>query len=87
MPYICNVFFMVLDLRLTKIGCRDDNHFFLSLLFSLLKSKNSFIVCLNFPIAKNYSVLFVFSFALFPFEQKYPEIVFCSRDRQIGMFA
>ena len=28
MPYICNVFFMVLDLRLTKIGCRDDNHFF-----------------------------------------------------------
>ena len=30
MPYICNVFFMVLDLRLTKIGCRDDNHFFIS---------------------------------------------------------
>jgi len=27
--YICNVFFIVLDLRLTmKIGCRDDNHFF-----------------------------------------------------------
>ncbi len=26
MLYICNVFFMVLDLRLTmKIGCRDDN--------------------------------------------------------------
>ena len=30
MPYICNVFFMVLNLRLTKIGCRDDNHFFIS---------------------------------------------------------
>lgn len=28
MPYICNVFFMVLELRLTKIGCRDDNQFF-----------------------------------------------------------
>ena len=26
--YICNVFFMVLELRLTKIGCRDDNQFF-----------------------------------------------------------
>ena len=26
--YICIVFFMVLDLRLTKIGCRDDNQFF-----------------------------------------------------------
>ena len=26
--YLCNVFFMVLDLRLTKIDCRDDNHFF-----------------------------------------------------------
>ena len=27
--YICTVFFMVLDLRLTmKIGCRDDNLFF-----------------------------------------------------------
>ena len=28
MPYICTVFFMVLDLRLIKIGCRDDNLFF-----------------------------------------------------------
>lgn len=28
LPYICNVFFMVLELRLTKIGCRDDNQFF-----------------------------------------------------------
>ena len=27
--YICNVFFMVLELRLTKIGCRDDNQFFI----------------------------------------------------------
>jgi len=27
--YFCNVFFMVLDLRLTKIGCREDNQFFL----------------------------------------------------------
>ena len=27
-PYLCNVFFMVLDLRLTRIGCRDDNQFF-----------------------------------------------------------
>ena len=28
MPYICIVFFMVLDLRLTmEIGCRDDNLF------------------------------------------------------------
>jgi hypothetical protein len=27
--YLCIVFFMVLDLRLTmKIGCRDDNLFF-----------------------------------------------------------
>ena len=26
--YICIVFFMVLELRLTKIGCRDDNQFF-----------------------------------------------------------
>ncbi len=25
--YICNMFFMVLDLRLTKIGRRDDNQF------------------------------------------------------------
>ena len=30
-PYLCIVFFMVLDLRLTKIGCRDDNQFFLCL--------------------------------------------------------
>ena len=28
MPYICNVFFMVLDLRLTKIGCRETINFF-----------------------------------------------------------
>ena len=28
MYYICNVFFMVLELRLTKIGCREDNQFF-----------------------------------------------------------
>lgn len=29
MYYLCIVFFMVLDLRLTmKIGCRDDNLFF-----------------------------------------------------------
>ena len=26
--YICNVFFMVLDLRLTKIGCRETTIFF-----------------------------------------------------------
>jgi hypothetical protein len=27
--YLCTVFFMVLDLRLTmKIGCRDDSLFF-----------------------------------------------------------
>ena len=87
MPYICNVFFMVLDLRLTKIGCRDDNHFFISTFQFVKIKKNSFIACLNFPIAKNYSVLFAFSFSLFPFEQKYPEIVFCYRGRQIGMFA
>ena len=33
-PYLCNVFFMVLDLRLGKIGCRDDN-----LLFFMVGSK------------------------------------------------
>ena len=27
--YICNVFFMVLDLRLMKIGCRETANFFL----------------------------------------------------------
>ena len=27
-PYLCNVFFMVLDLRLTKIGCRETINFF-----------------------------------------------------------
>ena len=26
--YICSVFFMVLDLRLTKIGCRETINFF-----------------------------------------------------------
>ena len=26
--YLCNVFFMVLDLRLTKIGCRETINFF-----------------------------------------------------------
>ena len=26
--YICNVFFMVLDLRLIKIGCRETINFF-----------------------------------------------------------
>ena len=26
--YICNVFFMVLDLRLMKIGCRETANFF-----------------------------------------------------------
>ncbi len=31
MPYICIVFFMVLDLRLTEIGCRETINFFLSL--------------------------------------------------------
>ena len=30
--YICNVFFMVLDLRLIKIGCRETINFFYSLL-------------------------------------------------------
>ena len=29
--YICTVFFMVLDLRLTKIGCRETINFFLYL--------------------------------------------------------
>ena len=39
-PYICTVFFMVLDLRLTmKIGCRDDNLFLLYTLPSLQKQK------------------------------------------------
>ena len=28
-PYFCNVFFMVLDLRLTKIGCRETINFFI----------------------------------------------------------
>ena len=27
-PYLCNVFFMVLDLRLIKIGCRETINFF-----------------------------------------------------------
>ena len=31
MPYICIVFFMVLDLRLTEIDCRETINFFLSL--------------------------------------------------------
>ena len=26
--YLCTVFFMVLDLRLTKIGCRETINFF-----------------------------------------------------------
>ena len=26
--YLCNVFFMVLDLRLIKIGCRETINFF-----------------------------------------------------------
>ncbi len=30
-PYICIVFFMVLDLRLTEIDCRETINFFLSL--------------------------------------------------------
>ena len=28
MPYICIVFFMVLDLRLTEIDCRETINFF-----------------------------------------------------------
>ena len=31
MSYICIVFFMVLDLRLTEIDCRETINFFLSL--------------------------------------------------------
>jgi hypothetical protein len=34
--YLCTVFFMVLDLRLTMIDCRDDNQFFLPQLKSKL---------------------------------------------------
>ena len=42
MPYICNVFFMVLDLRLTmKIGCRDDNLFFDTILYFTRKADSS----------------------------------------------
>ena len=32
MSYLCNVFFMVLDLKFVKGGRRDDGHFFLPLL-------------------------------------------------------
>ena len=28
--YICNVFFMVLDLRLMKVACREVSNFFMS---------------------------------------------------------
>ena len=28
--YICTMFFMVLDLRLTKIGCRETAFFFIN---------------------------------------------------------
>ena len=33
--YLCIVFFMVLDLRLVKIGCRETINFFFALCFSL----------------------------------------------------
>ena len=39
--YLCNVFFMVLDLRLTKIGCRDDNQFFYALTWPASPIKRS----------------------------------------------
>ncbi len=35
-PYLCNVFFMVLDLRLTKIGCRETINFFCAYLNGLM---------------------------------------------------
>ena len=39
MHYLCTVFFMVLDLRLTmKIGCREDNLFFIYK-FNMIKFK------------------------------------------------
>ena len=37
--YLCNVFFMVLDLRLTIDGRRDDGHLFFCL--------NSHVICLG----------------------------------------
>jgi len=40
--YLCTVFFMVLDLRLTmKIGCRDDNLFFFIYLSNHVKPRLS----------------------------------------------
>ena len=56
--YICTVFFMVLDLRLTKIGCRDDNHFFVYMpLIILLKYRFYFSF-------EDYIVLRLFEFLL-----------------------
>ena len=36
-PYLCNVFFMVLDLRLTKVGCRETINFFCTYLIHRIR--------------------------------------------------
>ena len=67
MHYLCSVFFMVLDLRLTmKIGCRDDNLFLLSekhfqKTVNFLRKFHSLLIesannILSFPNRRNSSV-------------------------------
>ena len=40
------MFFMVLDLRLVKIGCRDDNQFFLYLCEKLVFAFSTTLFCI-----------------------------------------
>ena len=56
--YICTVFFIVLDLRLTKIGCRETTIFFVYMpLIILLKYRFYFSF-------EDYIVLRLFEFLL-----------------------
>ena len=45
-PRIFAMFFMVLDLRLVKIGCRDDNQFFLYLCEKRVFSFSTTLFCI-----------------------------------------
>ena len=45
--YICNVFFMVLDLRLTKIGCRETTIFFVYTFIQINHIYQQSVITLN----------------------------------------
>ena len=57
-PYLCNVFFIVLDLRLTKVGVQRYSFFYAHVFHPLLFRKHLFYVAVPFTtISAIYSML------------------------------